>query len=97
MSSLHASVADGGVDPATLDRSPPVAPPIVRLRGLVKSFGDVHALRGVDMDLPTGPVGLLGPNGAGKTTLIGLLLGLLEPTAGEATVAAWSSWCVVCS
>lgn len=64
--------------------------PIVRLRGLVKSYGDVHALRGVDMDLPRGPVGLLGPNGAGKTTLIGLLLGLLEPTSGEATVAGLS-------
>jgi len=65
-------------------------PPIVRLRGLVKHFGKVQALRGVDMDIPQGPVGLLGPNGAGKTTLIGLLLGLLEPTAGEATVAGLS-------
>ncbi len=61
--------------------------PIVRLEGLRKSFGSVHALRGVDMELPPGPVGLLGPNGAGKTTLIGLLLGLLEPTEGTATVA----------
>ena len=87
MSSIHASAANGEAAPNTPDRSPPSPPPIVRLRGLVKSFGDVHALRGVDMDLPTGPVGLLGPNGAGKTTLIGLLLGLLEPTAGEATVA----------
>lgn len=57
------------------------------MRGLVKHFGDVQALRGIDMDLPRGPVGLLGPNGAGKTTLIGLLLGLLEPTAGEASIA----------
>ena len=75
------------------DPHPPGSPaglsadPIVRLRGLEKHFGAVKALRGVDMDLPRGPVGLLGPNGAGKTTLIGLLLGLLEPTAGEATVA----------
>lgn len=61
--------------------------PIVRMRGLVKHFGDVQALRGIDMELPRGPVGLLGPNGAGKTTLIGLLLGLLEPTAGEASIA----------
>lgn len=61
--------------------------PIVRMRGLVKHFGDVQALRGIDMDLPRGPVGLLGPNGAGKTTLIGLLLGLLEPTEGEASIA----------
>ncbi|QDV07541.1 putative ABC transporter ATP-binding protein YxlF [Planctomycetes bacterium Poly30] len=61
--------------------------PIVRMRGLVKHFGDVQALRGIDMDLPRGPVGLLGPNGAGKTTLIGLLLGLVEPTEGEASIA----------
>lgn len=61
--------------------------PIVRLQGLHKSFGSVHALRGLDMELPPGPVGLLGPNGAGKTTLIGLLLGLLEPTKGTAMVA----------
>ncbi|MEM8709506.1 MAG: ABC transporter ATP-binding protein [Planctomycetota bacterium] len=61
--------------------------PIVRMRGLVKHFGDVQALRGVDMDLPRGPVGLLGPNGAGKTTLIALLLGLQEPTSGEASIA----------
>ncbi len=61
--------------------------PIVRLQGLRKSFGSVHALRGLDMELPPGPVGLLGPNGAGKTTLIGLLLGLLEPTEGTAVVA----------
>lgn len=65
-------------------------PAIVRLAGLVKHFGDVQALRGVDMELPPGPVGLLGPNGAGKTTMIGLLLGLLEPTAGEANVAGLS-------
>ncbi|MDG1983726.1 MAG: ABC transporter ATP-binding protein [Planctomycetota bacterium] len=59
----------------------------MQFKGLHKSFGDVHALRGVDMELPPGPVGLLGPNGAEKTTLIGLLLGLLEPTKGSASVA----------
>ncbi len=73
----HASDAD----------SPDRGEPIVRLQGLRKSFGSVHALRGLDMELPPGPVGLLGPNGAGKTTLIGLLLGLLEPTEGTAVVA----------
>jgi len=70
------------------DSAPPQAQePIVRLQGLRKSFGSVHALRGLDMELPPGPVGLLGPNGAGKTTLIGLLLGLVEPTEGMAMVA----------
>lgn len=87
MKSSHAPTADGGPVPAAPGRPSSPAPSIVRLRGLVKSYGDVEALRGVDMDLPPGPVGLLGPNGAGKTTLISLLLGLLEPTAGEASVA----------
>ncbi|WP_051939458.1 ABC transporter ATP-binding protein [Phaeacidiphilus oryzae] len=49
----------------------------VRARGLTKSFGDVVALDGVDLDLDAGRIhGLVGPNGAGKTTLLGLLLGL---------------------
>lgn len=87
MNSFPDSAPGSGAATPLANRSAPGNPSIVRLRGLVKSYGDVHALRGVDMDLPAGPVGLLGPNGAGKTTLIGLLLGLLEPTAGEATVA----------
>ena len=49
----------------------------VRSRGITKYFGDVVALDGVDLDIPSGQVhGLVGPNGAGKTTLLGLLLGL---------------------
>ncbi|MCW2878082.1 MAG: transporter, partial [Sphaerisporangium sp.] len=51
--------------------------PAVRGRGITKSFGDVVALDGVDLDVASGQVhGLVGPNGAGKTTLLGLLLGL---------------------
>ena len=51
----------------------------VRARGVRKSFGDVVALDGVDLDVAEGQVhGLVGPNGAGKTTLLGLLLGLAE-------------------
>ncbi|QGN57039.1 ABC transporter ATP-binding protein [Nostocoides sp. HKS02] len=51
--------------------------PAVRSRGVAKYFGDVVALDGVDLDIPSGQVhGLVGPNGAGKTTLLGLLLGL---------------------
>lgn len=78
------------------DASPPPSSPVetatsvVRLQGLFKSYGDVEALRGLDMEIPPGPVGLLGPNGAGKTTLIGVLLGLVEPTRGEARVAGLS-------
>jgi ABC-2 type transport system ATP-binding protein len=63
---------------------------IITLSGLQKHFGDVRALNGVTVDVPRGAVGLLGPNGAGKTTLIKLLLGLLKPTAGEASVAGFN-------
>jgi ABC-2 type transport system ATP-binding protein len=56
----------------------------VRARGLTKSFGEVIALDGVDLDVAEGEVrGLVGPNGAGKTTLLGLLLGLARADAGE--------------
>jgi ABC-2 type transport system ATP-binding protein len=56
----------------------------VRARGVSKSFGEVVALDGVDLDIAEGQVhGLVGPNGAGKTTLVGLLLGLTQADAGD--------------
>ena len=56
----------------------------VETRGLTKRFKDVVAVEDLTLGIPRGSVfGLLGPNGAGKTTLIGMLLGLLKPTAGE--------------
>ncbi|MYT68780.1 ATP-binding cassette domain-containing protein [Streptomyces sp. cg28] len=56
--------------------------------GLVKTFGDVRALDGVDLDVPEGTVlGLLGPNGAGKTTAVRCLTTLLTPDSGRAVVA----------
>jgi ABC-2 type transport system ATP-binding protein len=59
----------------------------VSVRGLVKSYGSVRALAGVDLEVATGTVlGLLGPNGAGKTTIIRILTTLLLPDAGTARV-----------
>lgn len=56
----------------------------VRARGITKSFGDVVALDGVDLDVTQGQIhGLVGPNGAGKTTLLGLLLGLAVADGGR--------------
>ncbi|MFE5805950.1 ATP-binding cassette domain-containing protein [Streptomyces sp. NPDC056491] len=56
--------------------------------GLEKSYGKVHALRGLDLAVPEGTVcGLLGPNGAGKTTAVRVLTTLTAPTAGRALVA----------
>jgi ABC-2 type transport system ATP-binding protein len=55
----------------------------VRAHGITKTFGEVVALRDVDLDVPEGQVhGLVGPNGAGKTTLLGLLLGLAVADSG---------------
>ncbi len=56
---------------------------LVRTVALRRTFGDVVALDGVDLEVPAGQlVGMLGPNGAGKSTLISLLLGLRRPTSG---------------
>ena len=64
------------------------AEPAISAHGLVKSFGDVRALDGVDLEAAPGTVlGVLGPNGAGKTTSVRVLTTLLTPDAGEARVA----------
>jgi len=60
----------------------------VRARGLVKHYGQIRALDGVDLTVPRGSVlGLLGPNGAGKTTAVRILATLLRPDSGTAEVA----------
>jgi ABC-type sugar transport system ATPase subunit len=61
-----------------------VAEPLLRLRGVTKTFGPVRALTGVDLDIPPGQVtALVGDNGAGKSTLIKTIAGIWEPTQGE--------------
>jgi ABC-2 type transport system ATP-binding protein len=61
---------------------------VIRAHGLVKRYGELRALDGLDLAVPEGTVlGLLGPNGAGKTTAVRVLTTLLEPDAGSATVA----------
>ncbi len=59
----------------------------IEASGLVKTFGELHAVDGVDLAVPRGSVyGVLGPNGAGKTTTIRMLATLLQPDGGSAQV-----------
>ncbi len=61
--------------------------PAILVEGLTKSFGEVRALRGIDLSVPHGTVlGVLGPNGAGKTTAVRILTTLLLPDGGRALV-----------
>ena len=61
--------------------------PAIRCRALVKDYGSVRAVDGLDLEVRTGECfGLLGPNGAGKTTTVEILEGLLQPTAGTVEV-----------
>ena len=60
----------------------------VHLRGVSRHYGALHAVDGVDLDVPAGEIfGLIGHNGAGKSTLFKMMLGLVVPTAGEIRVA----------
>ncbi|PZQ89599.1 MAG: ABC transporter [Leifsonia xyli] len=80
------------MSPAAVD---PVAEPVaaLTLTGLVKRFGGVVAVDGIELAVPTGSFyGLVGPNGAGKTTTLSMATGLLRPDAGTASVHGVDVW-----
>src|SRR5947207_5874227 len=61
--------------------------PAIRCRGLVKDYGSIRAVNGLDLEIRAGECfGLLGPNGAGKTTTVEILEGLLSPTSGDVEI-----------
>src|ERR1700730_4786741 len=61
---------------------------MIKVRGLVKRYGTLEAVRGIDLDVAEGEVfGFLGPNGAGKSTTVRMLCTLLPPSGGAAKVA----------
>ena len=67
-----------------------LSPPAIEVDDLVKTYGDVDAVRGVSFTVPPGEVfGFLGPNGAGKSTTINVLCTLAEPTSGAARVSGF--------
>src|SRR5882724_13411923 len=64
--------------------------PAVSVSGLVRRYGEVEAVRGIDLSIdPDETFGFLGPNGAGKSTTINILCTLIKPTAGSARVAGY--------
>ncbi len=65
---------------------PAIETPAIETKALTRTFGPVTALSQLSVEMPSGVVGLVGANGAGKSTLIKILLGLLAPTRGTATV-----------
>src|SRR5919112_5122664 len=66
---------------------------VISVRGLVKTFGSVRALDGLDLEVRPGEVhGFLGPNGAGKSTTLRVLLGLLRRDAGRVELLGGDPW-----
>ena len=67
--------------------------PVILVDHLSKSFGDVHAVRDLSLQIDAGTIfGFLGPNGAGKTTTMRMLCGLTHPTGGRATIDGLDVW-----
>ena len=99
-----AATATQGPEPLSGAQGPA---PAVSVRGLLKSYGEVDAVRGIDFDVQAGEIfGFLGPNGAGKSTTISMLCTLVRPSGGQrgwpattlsvnetrcAATSAWSS------
>ena len=80
-------------DPVEITSAADPATTVIDVRGLTKSFGRTPALRGLDLAVQAGEVhGFLGPNGAGKTTTLRVLLGLVRPDAGTASVLGLDPW-----
>lgn len=67
--------------------------PIVQYKGIHKSFGDTHVLKGINLDInPTEKLAIIGPSGSGKTTIIRLLMTLEEPSDGDIIVDGTNLW-----
>jgi ABC-2 type transport system ATP-binding protein len=82
------SLAASPEAPEHLDRPPR---PAIEIRGLRKRYGDLEAVKGIDLEVPAGQIfGFLGPNGAGKSTTIKILCTLVRPTSGDALVAGYN-------
>src|SRR6478735_6841098 len=87
-----------GVAPlSVIESSPPkssisTTDAIIDVRGLVKRYGQMTAVDGIDLSVRTGEIfGILGPNGAGKTTTLEMIEGLRKPDAGSITVAGFDA------
>jgi len=79
--------SDGGTRPLPAPKEGSARDPVIGVRSLTKRYGEITAVDELSFSLEAGTVtGFLGPNGAGKTTTLRLLLGLAEPTSGEALV-----------
>jgi ABC-2 type transport system ATP-binding protein len=79
---------EGAPEEGAPDDDAPVAREAIRIRGLVKRFGDANAVDNVDLTVPAGSFyGLVGPNGAGKTTTLSIIAGLLRPDAGTVHIS----------
>jgi ABC-2 type transport system ATP-binding protein len=84
MSEAHMAAVDSEAVPAP--------PPAIHVRGLVKRYAAVEAVRGIDLDIAPGEIfGFLGPNGAGKSTTIKTLCTLVQATSGTARVAGYDA------